>query len=358
MRLFRGLWVALLLGAGLVCAPGRAASPLNVVQWSDIHYGNEEFRPTAWEDACRQGLASHPNVVVLSGDQVDNKCSAAEFQRRLGTFLPDLAARLSGVPVVLALGNNDGRVNYQTSPDTLSETVSFYRKAFGPACYLDDLGNGVLPGSPGGMAWISLNSVVFSDKDNYSGRPQQEETELGWLSRALGRLPARQPVVLVMHVPPVEDVLDHKEAWDVGCLRQLEAILDSHAGPTVILAGHFHRNEIHALALASGRMVPVLLAGSLSGKFGGEPNWRDYRWAPDHIAYTVSYPGHADWTTHYDISRLQRDSTYDELISRLGADDAWYRQYTADFYAHNPLGGLWSENPITRLDLEHELVER
>ena len=64
--------------------PGRS---LVFVQWTDAHYGHPEWDPSAWHEALREGVAVRPQAIVLTGDNVDNKCSLEEFRRRTDSFL-------------------------------------------------------------------------------------------------------------------------------------------------------------------------------------------------------------------------------------------------------------------------------
>lgn len=326
-------------------------APVTVVQWSDIHYGNEEYRPAAWAQARREAAAVHPQMVVISGDQADNKCSQSTFMAREKGVVRDIQAATPKTPVVVCLGNNDVPDNYQSAPDDLQPTIALYRKTIAPQ--LDDLGNGVYPRDVAGMRWIAINSVIFSPKDHYRHRDEQATRTLDFLQRSLDRVPQGVPVVLVMHVPPVRDEIDDRLCWVPADLHRFVDIVRRHRNPVTVLAGHFHRNEMHALDLGDGRMVPILLAGSLSHKYGAEPNWRTYRFP---VQYTIRYPDHPDWQQTWSVPLTP--GTFRAWCDRLQSDTAFYTRYMADLFAHLDLWETLSQPPEVRARVTEELIQQ
>ncbi|MHB2018698.1 MAG: metallophosphoesterase family protein [Candidatus Xenobia bacterium] len=322
----------LLLSFWLLALPALAAPHLRVVQWSDVHYGNELYSATAWAEAERVGLGEHPDVVVLTGDQADDKCSVTECQRRQNAMLDELAPRLAHVPFVVALGNDDLEENYQTPPEVLHDAIEPYRRHFGARCPFDDLGNATW--SIGGYTWLSFNSIIFSPKNHYAQRAEQARRTLAWLGSHLAAARGR-PVVLVTHIPPTVDLFDGHAAWHPEAIDALAALLEQHRGPVIILCGHYHRNEIHAFALSHGRAVPVLVAGSLSLKYGQMANWRSWDWTPSSLSWTLHYPGHADWQQACTIDRPFQQTWYRAFSTRLHQDSHYYDVYMRDLWAHN-----------------------
>lgn len=315
------VWLlALLLSAGAL-----AQEPLRLVQWSDIHSGGEHFAPAALAEARRQTLAWQPHAVLITGDNGDNGESPETFHDRLSAFLGKLAYSLREVkvPLVLCLGNNDFQANYQSDPPLLETTERLFRQAFGRRYYLDRLGNGVLPERPGGQTWITLNTQLFSRKNRYAQADQQATQTLDWLQ---GQLKSG-PVVLVMHIAPTVDLWDGKQAWRPDPLRRFAALLQAYPGAVTIVAGHYHRNQVQYLRRPQGD-VPILIAGSLSTKYGYEPNWRTWEWTKGRYDYTVFYPGHADWTRSYRVEGA-------ESFLRLLQDPGFYAGFVADLFAHH-----------------------
>ncbi|NDD28672.1 MAG: metallophosphoesterase [Proteobacteria bacterium] len=346
---------AVLLWAG-VSAPLAVGAPaagavrgVTVVTWSDIHYGNEDYAADAWRQAYREGRALRSDVYVVSGDLTDNKCSREAFTARLDAFLPAFRAQLDALnaPVILALGNNDIAINYQTDPEALALTLSAWRKRLGPHVYLDALGNGVHPRAVRGMTWITVNSQIFSRLNEYDGREAQARATFAWLSSALRRVPRAQTAVLVMHIPPTSDFFDGKASWNEADLRRLSDVIDAHAGKLIILAAHYHRNEIHALTTRRGKTVPVLLAGSVSCKYDSRPNWRSSVWqlgadgTVRRFDWINRYPGHPEWSESWVLPSPFSATTYAALVTRLRQDLAFYLRYAENLCAHNPEWEQW-----------------
>lgn len=363
MRPLLTLLVALLLVLPSGAAPLRS---LVFVQWSDLHAGHPDTHPGDWDRALDEGLALHPAGLLLSGDATDNKCPEGEFRRRVEAFLGGFAPRVrsSGLPVLVTLGNNDVPANYSSEPANLAPVLAAWRRHLGKAFYLDELGNGVHPRTLGGMTWISVNSLVFSPINPYEGRGLQARRTLEWLQRELRALPAGRPVVLLSHIPPTWDLYGHNPAWDPDELASLQGLLEERRAPVVILSGHFHRNELHALTLADGRAVPVLDAGALSGKYGSHPNWRTHGWtleasgAPRQLAWQVRYPGHPEWNRRQEVEQPFQARTWTRFVQRLASDPAFYMQYMQDFWAHGP---TWREDagkPDVRRALLDEFLVR
>lgn len=330
----------------LFLAPSWAAPPernLVLVQWTDIHYGNEEWDPAAWHSALAEGTAMRPDAILLTGDNADNKCDAPEFARRTEFFLKKYVPRIlgSGAPVLLSMGNNDFGANYQSDPENLAPVLAAYRRHFGKAWYLDDLGNGTYPRTVAGMTWISINSLVFSPLNQYENRGVQAERTFSWLQAEMERQPAGRPIVLLTHIPPTWDMYGHNPAWDPQFLGRLQSLLEARKGPVVIVAGHFHRNEVHAFSLRDGRAVPVLDAGSLSLKYGNQANWRSYLWTldpahtPTRMAWRIRYPKHPEWNSLYSVDRPFLARTWSDYVARLASEKGFYERYMADFWAHN-----------------------
>lgn len=337
----------------VLLAPAWAAPlrTLRFVQWSDLHWGHEQTRPADWEKACREGLALRPEALVLTGDLVDNKCPPEEFARRTEVFLATHAAplRAAGVPLVLSLGNNDLPLNYQTDPGQMAEVLTTWRRHLGPAFYLDELGNGVCPRPVAGITWISLNSLVFSPLNQYEGRGLQARRTMTWLDRQLAALPADRPVVIASHIPPTWDQFGHAPAWEPAEIRRFEQVLEGRRAPVVVLSGHFHRNELHALSLSDGRAVPILDAGAISGKYGYRPNWRSHQWTldsrswPQRIRWRNRYPANPAWDQVWQVDRPHLSRTWSLYVIRLAGDSRFFLDYMRDFWANQD---SWRANAL------------
>ena len=326
----------------LMSAVAVAQEPLRLVQWSDIHSGGEHYSAGSLEEARRESLAFKPHAILITGDNGDNGESPETFYDRLGAFLRKLAYGLRDVrvPLVLCLGNNDFQANYQSDPPLLETTQRLFRQTFGKRYYLDRLGNGVLPQKPGGQTWITLNTQIFSRKNRYAKVEEQSTQTLDWLQEQL----RGGPVVLVMHVPPTVDLWDGKQAWRPDPLRRFAGILQAYPDSVTIVAGHYHRNQVQYFQRPQGD-VPILIAGSLSTKYGYETNWRTWEWTPGRYEYTLYYPGHPDWTRRYRVEGAEsflRQLDWPGFVADLFAhhkdeaarvaDPGLKAQYLRDFY--------------------------
>jgi 3',5'-cyclic AMP phosphodiesterase CpdA len=343
--------------AAALPTPAQAERTLRVAQWSDIHYGNPEHAPAAWQAAWHQTLAQHPDLVVLSGDLVDNKCTPAEFEARSEQFVGGLAHLLERLacPTVLALGNNDLPHNYQTDQGGLAQTLARYHRLLGRHCYLDALGNGVYPRQVGGTAWISLNSLFFSPLNRCGERAAQAEQTLSWLEAQLRRVGPSTPVVLVMHIPPTPDLYDHKSSWLPEAQRRFAAILAAHQGAVAIMGGHYHRNEVHALELPGQRAVPIFLAGSLCTKYGVHPTWRTYsvretaQGELSRVAFNVRYPLDAVATSAWVLDHPCSSGALRTWSQHLVGGSSWYERY---------LGDLWGRKAGWQADCSSDETHR
>ena len=329
--------------------PARA---LEVLTWTDLHLGSEAFVPEAWREACDEGVRLHPDVVVMTGDLADNyQCSRAQFLAHLEANLPRLREQLDRMkaPVMMAYGNNDFADNYQTDPATLSTTDVVYHRLLGSYDYLDELGNGLYPIRVGGMAWVSLNTQIFSPNNRYAGRAAQADRTFRWLEATLRRLPPTQPMVVLTHIPPTFDLWSGRLSWYEADVARFAALLGRHNGRIVILGGHYHRNELHGFMLPGRGPVPLLVAGSLSFKFGNFPNWRSGVWSLGsdgsvaRFDWRSHYPGHADWARSWSLASPYTTSSYGELMTRLRGEVAFYLAYIEDLYAHHVDWKKWAD---------------
>ncbi len=323
---------------------------LSVVHLTDPHWGNPTFEFKAWEEAWQDLNQIAPEMLVLTGDHADNRCLMPEFFRRTQEFLDDLQQRLEGKSYTLALtlGNNDLWPNYSTEPKVMDEVLERYESALGDRHYLDHLGNGVLPNPPQGTAWISINTQIFSTKNPYPGSEQQAKETFRWLADVLRQTPKDQTVYLLCHIAPVYDLWDEKLSWREPWVEATLDLLQESPHRIVILAGHFHRNEIQSLDLGEGRSIPVLVAGSMCRKYEYHSSWRHYKFSERGVSYDLNYPEHRDWQSNYALEDLFELETFQRMKDRLGTDTEKYKSYARDLYAHHSEWEVWSQHPSKR----------
>ena len=325
-----------LLTGGLLCAILALAAPaeeLRMVQFSDMHSGGPHFWLEALKEATQQGLALHPQAILLTGDHGDNSLDRSEFDARLMLDLQRWSKALAGYDgeIFMAPGNDDVGHNYQTQSSDLKAQLHAFQQAFGERCYLNELGNGLSPSHLGGLRWISLNSQIFSPLNKTPEAPQQARQTFEWLKETLGDSP--QPVVILCHIAPSWDLYVGKPGWKPEYIRQLTDLLNEYPGQVMFVCGHMHRN--HVQAMRPLRPIPILTGGALATKYGYQSNWRDYRWQVDDqrvekVDYTLHYIQHPEWNIDYQVE----PDHVGHVLDRLKADPDFYLQYVRDIYGH------------------------
>jgi len=355
VHLNRAQFLRLGLGLALTTLGLARAQPrrsLELVQWSDIHWGSDRQDPAAWKEALARGLAQNPQGYLFTGDNGDNGKGTGDFAERVRGFWQLTLETLPEKPLMLTLGNSDFRHNYQTDPDNLEETRRLYQQLLGSRYYLDELGNGLHPDHLGSIHWISLNTQIFSPKNRYTGATAQAQRSLEWLSRTLREAPG--PAALLLHIPPIYDLFSNALAWRPEWIRALRSVLDEHPGAVCMVGGHFHRNEIHGFS----NETPLMVGSSLSRKYDYSPNWRMHRWelAEDRFCSFHSrlfYPGHPQWQKDYAWEKLDKiynelqredylNSYVQDLFARLESAIADPKQYQEEILQH-----FWSEADLT-----------
>ena len=174
-----------------------------------------------------------PDFFILSGDLV-NDGQKAEY-RRLNTVLDEL--REFGAPLILGLGNHDGRVNFRQivlGEETTDESERYYHSTM-----------------LGGLRVIMLDSklpdAVYGDLD---------EPQLAWLAEELQE-PAPLGNLIAIHHPPVFSTV---EPLSEHCLKNPEGLAKAIAGHHV----HAHadqRGDVEAAGHPADERVPALGAG-------------------------------------------------------------------------------------------------
>ncbi len=324
----------------------RVAPSVSFVEWTDIHLGSDKTDLGLWDKAFQQGLNDDlASFYVLCGDMVDNKdADQAAFNKRVDDFsekyLRTMVDRCD--PVILTCGNNDFYINYSTDPNNMRPTLESWKKAMGRQYYLDDLGNGVYPKHFGGLTWISMNSLIFCTKNSCDPAilKEQRQRTLAWIEKALNKVPVRSTAVIVCHVPPCIDAYDHKEMWDKDSMRTFRNILSRTSCNVVILSGHTHRNELHAIYINEAETVPVIVAGSISQKYGYKANYRRHIWEFDH---QTGCPNRLSWNLYYvgeplndgcdTVEMPTFPQTWLDFMHSLATQNRTYYPYIHDFYS-------------------------
>jgi predicted phosphodiesterase len=331
-------------------APAQADPPtLNLAQLSDIHDGGYHYSERDTNIAITDALRGNPQGLILTGDFNDNSHDRDHFYERLHEGIPKVLARLKDYsgPLFIALGNDDFGLNYQSDPEVLKKTYAEFRRDFGQRYYLDELGDGVSPNRLGGVAFITLNSVIFHPANRCPSAPAQAAQVLDFLQQALDQeAPIRTPIAVLLHIPPAVDGYNNRSSWKPEYVQRFLKILRSYPGQVVILSGHYHRNQVYRIARKQGD-VPVLAGGALANKYGYSPNWRDYRWQMsrdahhiESINYTIHYPMHPEWTSPYHLEPEHIAHWLDRILS----NGATALRYFQDIFGHHDLANREARN--------------
>lgn len=185
----------------------------------DLLYGRRTTDKVRGVMNVIRNMDVRPDFFVLSGDLV-NDGQEAEY-RRLNTVLDEL--REFGAPLILGLGNHDGRTNFRRIV-LGEESEDESRRYFHSRMF-------------GGLRVIMLDSKVpgFVHGD-------LDEPQLAWLAEELGK-PAPLGNLIAIHHPPVFSIV---EPLNAHCLNNPEGLAKAISGQHVhaILSGHIHYHHI------------------------------------------------------------------------------------------------------------------
>ena len=265
MRNSRMLFVpiALLLAAVAVltgCVGSGGGARFYFVQITDSHFGSgdNDARMQQTVDAIN-ALPMKIEFVVHTGDiTADNILN----ERVVATATSTLA-RIR-VPVHWLPGNHD------ILAKNPGPTLSVYTNAFGPLC-----------------SRFENNGVVFLLLDTEPLRkPIRIEgyDPMSWLSSALKEAGGK-PVVICHHTPPVDDFYGNRmhPGWNKDARERWQRLLNS-ANVKAVLAGHFHRDELHWLG-----DVPLYVASSVADYWGRQGSFRIYEYDNGRLSYRTQY---------------------------------------------------------------------
>lgn len=175
------------------------------------------------------GLKPRPDLVVISGDLVDNGID--EEYAHLASLLEPLA-----IPLVAVPGNHDARepmrrafpLDYANASGPLDQKVTVE----GLDLFLLDSS---VPGNPHGAL---------------------EDATLIWLNRELGADPMR-PALLFLHHPPFLAGIWHMDRQNLSNSAALAAVVAKHPRVRLIASGHIHRAALTRFAGVPTTICPA-----------------------------------------------------------------------------------------------------
>jgi sphingomyelin phosphodiesterase acid-like 3 len=185
-----------------------------------------------------------------------------------------------------------------------------------------------------GLQLVALNTVLFSSRYRGNcgrGDGAAADRQISWLADTLARSRARN--VVMMHIPPGFDAFSTEYVGGLVALpflnaqenrRLIAALSTSRDRVAYAVAGHTHHFD---LRVAGG--VPVVVFGSLSPIFGGDPAFYVLRVFPDgslHDIETHSFDeARQSWLPARDFDRMWGVTRIDgasaaALHARLASD--------------------------------------
>lgn len=252
---------------------------------------------------CHQFWTLYPR---LTGD--DSPAGLEAFiQKTVEYFFTEVSRRYPGVPIYVALGNNDSvEGDYRIRPESpyLAMTaqtiarllpnegarVDFLSTYPQHGCYAVTLPEA------GGLRLVVVNDVFWSVKypDAALGGPVA-----AFLERELSAARSRgETVWLMTHIPPGDDVYaSTRPSADQGPPRYEPLLVDARNNafarlltefaPTIraSFAGHVHRDDFRFFSDADGRPVGGMrLAPSISPVTGNNPGYQVYTYDRERLA--------------------------------------------------------------------------
>lgn len=228
------------------------------VQITDTHYGEKENieRTERVIDAISKmpmkiGFVAHTGDITST--RIYDEKLVEDFKRTIG--------RLE-LPIYYAPGNHD-ILSYD-----LDETYRLFSEHFNPPFYQIEY-SGV----------ICLFAYLGPLPKSLSGGTGLERVE-----QALKNA-GDKPVIIFQHIPVADDFYNNRfsSAW-TDLFRQRFVEMINTYNVKAVIAGHFHRDELHWL----GR-VPLFVSGPVAGYWKRQATYRIYEYRDGQISYRTQY---------------------------------------------------------------------
>ncbi|MGD0802391.1 MAG: metallophosphoesterase [Terracidiphilus sp.] len=391
----------------LAAAPSPDREQRFAALQQSCHARGTDTSPALFDSSLKamRAHAAGADFVTVSGDLVSHAIQCkynalfpdsmpngyAKFvEKTLDYLIGELYAAFPGVPVYVALGNNDsdcGDYRLDTHSNFLEVTGKIVTRNF-PAAEDQQAQESFaaggyysvsLPAPIQNTRLLVLNNIFMSS--NYatcSGKPDQTAAvaQLAWLTQQLAQARSNKQKIWVMgHIPSGVDLYATAKRMDDFCASQKPVMFLSSEkiadvlveyGDVIQLAifAHTHMDEIHLLrnssvGAASGPSVAVKMISSISPINGNHPSFTVAQVDPSSAAladYKVFIASNltgvdATWSEEYDFARSYHkaaftSSTVSELVAGFAADPGASQNYIADFssgYASPLLSLAWPQ---------------
>ena len=261
-RVVESRLIALLLTAFLTIAVCGAQEPFRFVQITDTH----------------RGMSLHADRLTQAIDQINALPFPIAFVVHTGDFSSDnlrnagVAAAISNdlarlnVPVLKVAGNHD------IIPKHLKATVAAYTNHLGPLCFLYETN---------GVRFLGIFTEPLRKEYAIEGYDP-----LGWLGEQLEANPT-MPTIVVHHAPDTEDFYNGKivNDWPEDTQTAWRDTL-KRGKVEAIIAGHFHRDELH---FNEDDGIPTYVAAGMASFWGRQGTFRIYTYHKGRLSYQTVY---------------------------------------------------------------------
>ena len=198
-------------------------------------------------DMCFRKIASaNPEFAIMGGDHVYDAMGVNGARAGMVYDLYKRTEQLLGMPLHHAIGNHDvfGVLTKSGVPPA--------DPAYGKKMYQDRMGQTFYSFDYKGYHFVVLDSIQPTEDRLWEARV--DEAQLHWLRDDLKRLPARAPVIAVIHCPLVTafatyaQVVTEGRKYNTMTVSNAAEVLEvfEDANVLAVLQGHTHINEIVA----------------------------------------------------------------------------------------------------------------
>jgi len=241
------------------------SSQFYFIQISDTHFGERDhyLRIRKVIDEINQ-LPVKIEFVALTGDIVADRIDKSEVLDHVFKEMNRLT-----VPIHYLPGNHDILFNKFVAFN-LKKTRNIYRQKFGPLLTT--------------QLYHNVNFIFMYTEPLAKDFKLEGYNPLKELQNQLDKLD-QKPVILCHHRPSVKDFYLNRfhKSWKKSFRKQWIELLNQHNVKAVI-AGHFHRDELHWLG-----NIPLFISPPVSGYRGRQSTFRIYEYKKGQVSYRTQY---------------------------------------------------------------------
>jgi Icc-related predicted phosphoesterase len=233
------------------------------VQMTDPHFGLPDTAERAAR--CVDEINTLPmpiECVVVTGDITMNDILDPNVTSEARSII-----RKVKPPVYWLPGNHD------IDPKNLAATVSAYKKNFGPLCSKAEYH---------GVVFLFVYTEPLKIGFNVEGLDVYKWAESEIIAAG------RKPVIIFHHSPSVDDFYSGKfhTGWKADAQAKWHKLIESHKNIKAVIAGHFHRDELHWIG-----DTPLYICPPVASLFDmSVVSYRIYEYSDGKLGYHTEYP--------------------------------------------------------------------